>query len=130
MHSPLREADVMGLQQSVGLRLPADLAGFLRRYNGMRLFRGGIVLYGLRRHYRRDAEGILGHPFCIVTPNTRERPPFLGDEDWVAGTYKSKTLVVGWQGGVALVGRRGDRLECWGTIAAFLADAIARSVSF
>lgn len=77
-YGPLSEAEVEELERIAMQPIPESLRRFYLHHNGCNLFRGSIVVFGLRRSYdRADLGAMACNPFDLGTPavTNRKRSP-------------------------------------------------------
>lgn len=84
----LLDAQVDGIESSIGIKLPEDLRELFLLCNGIELFAGSLSLLGLRTTYSRSVESAW-QPYSIIEPNVEERTPgapksavFFGFYNW------------------------------------------------
>ncbi len=86
MFPPLSAASISELSQQIGQPVHADFCEFLQHSNGLMTFSCALAIYGKRSGYSRRPDD--REPFCIVSPNTLERPDHAQDGVVVIGSYR------------------------------------------
>lgn len=87
--SPLDQDGIEKIEIKLAKRLPDFLSNFYRKANGLRLFSGNIVVYGLRLDYdRSDFIKASLQPFDIWAPNVPERPVNANIDNLFFGFYQ------------------------------------------
>lgn len=73
VYNPLKENDILEIEQQIRRTLPLALKYFFQRANGADLFVNQLSLFGLRNSYDRTLTDAIYCPLAINTPNVRER---------------------------------------------------------
>ena len=73
VYNPLKENDILEIEQQIGRTLPRALRFFFKRANGADFFVNQLSLFGLRNNYDRALTDAIYCPLAIGTPNVRER---------------------------------------------------------
>lgn len=83
--SALDVKDLEGLEAKLHRPVPAPLAKFLLRHNGLIAYQGALAISGYRRDFSRDPS--KRQPFDILEGNTYSRVPGACAGDFFIGSY-------------------------------------------
>ncbi|MBB3205570.1 hypothetical protein FHS27_001370 [Rhodopirellula rubra] len=132
-YPPCPEEGIRKIESAVGMKLPTPLRQFLSLSNGLEVFFGTLSIFGWRENFKRTEEAVQSQPYSIITPNTVERPAWLGEKYWIVGSYN-------WDGSPVCVeeGSRirvrdpdsGEILSEWKTLNDFLKSEAVRLRKF
>lgn len=86
-YPPCPKEGVQTIESMVQAKLPTVFKQFLGLSNGLEVFFGTLSIYGWRYDFKRTEEAVQSQPYSIITPNTEERPSWLGNKHWIVGSY-------------------------------------------
>ncbi len=131
--APLDALGIEHLGQELGHEIPAVLADFFLKANGIRIFSGHLYLCGRRSNYSRQGEAAW-QPFSILTPNQFERPRNARPTHLFIGGYGPDGSLLYLDGGDLSVSRCSARsakpLHHWTGFEAMLESEVQRLSTF
>lgn len=86
LYAPLSDKKIKELENKINIKFPPSFIDFLKFTNGISLFSGEIIIYGLRENYNRTGDDIW-QPFDIDVPNVEERLKDAKDTYLFIGSY-------------------------------------------
>lgn len=86
LYAPLNKEEIIELEHKTKIDFPKTFIDFLEFSNGINLFSGEIVIYGLRKNYSRTGDDIW-QPFDLDVPNIDERPKDAKESYLFVGSY-------------------------------------------
>jgi hypothetical protein len=132
-YPPCPEKGIREIETAVGMKLPAAFKQFLSLSNGLEVFFGTLSIFGWRKDFKRTEEAVQSQPYSIITPNTVERPTWLGEKHWIVGSYNWDGSPVSFEEGSRIRVREPEtgELVCeWKTFNDFLKTEAVRIREF
>jgi hypothetical protein len=126
--APLADAEIDTLEAAVARPLPAVYRRLLGVCNGLSLFAGSLIVYGVRAASVRAGDAAW-QPFSAGTANVAERPAGIPGDAVVVASYKKdgSKVYIRADGGVVRCRRDdGVTLDAWPEFLAMLAGEATR----
>jgi hypothetical protein len=94
LYGPLSADECEMLEEMVNQPIPRVLKQFYLSHNGCNLFRGSLVVFGLRRSYdRSDFDAMACNPFDLVVPAVTYKDKSPSGQGLCICTYQDKSPV-------------------------------------
>lgn len=116
----LAEAEIDEIEALIGIRLHPSLRHFYKKFNGLNLFRGHLVVYGLRKSYdRRDLWAMMMNPFDVILPTLMAKDEIGPDFVCFSQDRDGIRMCMDGGGRVTSFTKSGEQVSEWDSFAAW-----------